>query len=94
MVGCAAAVFLKLAGVADACVIEPDPTYAKASTPVATGGCRDGLHPDGVNQNQGAESTLAWLHSLLRLLQVQQAAVTSGVVTDAAKRRLDQPPAA
>ena len=27
-----------------------------------TGGCRDGLHPDRVNRNQGAESTLAlWL---------------------------------
>jgi glycosyltransferase involved in cell wall biosynthesis len=26
----------------------------------ATGGCRDGLHPDRVNQNQGAESTLAF----------------------------------
>jgi glycosyltransferase involved in cell wall biosynthesis len=32
-----------------------------------TGGCRDGLHSDGLNQNQGAESTLAWLHSLMRL---------------------------
>ncbi|HVN55721.1 MAG TPA: glycosyltransferase [Anaerolineaceae bacterium] len=30
-----------------------------------TGGCRDGLHPDRVNQNQGAESTLAFLVSLL-----------------------------
>lgn len=40
MVGCAAAYFLKLAGVARICVIEPDPTYAKAATPVATGGCR------------------------------------------------------
>ena len=38
--GCAAAYFLKLAGVAQVCVIEPDPTYARASTPVATGGCR------------------------------------------------------
>ena len=38
--GCAAAYFLKLAGVARVCVIEPDPTYSKASTPVATGGCR------------------------------------------------------
>jgi glycosyltransferase involved in cell wall biosynthesis len=27
----------------------------------ATGGCRDGLHPDRVNRNQGAESTLAFL---------------------------------
>jgi hypothetical protein len=32
-----------------------------------TGGCRDGLHSDGVNQNQGAESTLAWLLSLAAL---------------------------
>jgi FAD-dependent oxidoreductase domain-containing protein 1 len=38
--GCAAAYFLELAGVAKVCVIEPDPTYAKAATPVATGGCR------------------------------------------------------
>jgi hypothetical protein len=33
----------------------------------STGGCRDGLHPKGVNENQGAESTLAWLMSLLTL---------------------------
>ncbi|MBU1935516.1 glycosyltransferase family 4 protein [Patescibacteria group bacterium] len=32
-----------------------------------TGGCRDGLHPDRVNENQGAESTLAFLHALLDL---------------------------
>jgi glycosyltransferase involved in cell wall biosynthesis len=32
-----------------------------------TGGCRDGLHSDEVNQNQGAESTLAWLLSLAAL---------------------------
>jgi FAD-dependent oxidoreductase domain-containing protein 1 len=38
--GCAAAYFLKLAGVPRICVIEPDPTYAKAATPLATGGCR------------------------------------------------------
>lgn len=30
-----------------------------------TGGCRDGLHPDRLNENQGAESTLAFLQSLL-----------------------------
>lgn len=29
-----------------------------------TGGCRDGLQPDRLNQNQGAESTLAYLLSL------------------------------
>jgi glycosyltransferase involved in cell wall biosynthesis len=32
-----------------------------------TGGCHDGLHPSGVNGNQGAESTLAWLLSLLAM---------------------------
>lgn len=30
-----------------------------------SGGCRDGLHPDRPNENQGAESTLAFLQSLL-----------------------------
>src|SRR4051812_7669164 len=40
VMGCAAAYFLKAAGVGKVCVIEPDPTYAKAATPVATGGCR------------------------------------------------------
>ncbi len=34
-----------------------------------TGGCCDGLHPDRVNSNQGAESTLAFLHSLLEMQQ-------------------------
>lgn len=33
----------------------------------ATGGCRDGLHPDRVNENQGAESTLAYLLALLEM---------------------------
>jgi len=39
-----------------------------------TGGCRDGLHADRVNENQGAESTLAWLMSLLLMhdLQMEQ----------------------
>lgn len=32
-----------------------------------TGGCRDGLHSDRPNQNLGAESTLAFLQSLLEL---------------------------
>jgi hypothetical protein len=33
----------------------------------ATGGCRDGLGPDGLNPNEGAESTLAYLQALLAL---------------------------
>ena len=32
-----------------------------------SGGCRDGLNADGINQNEGAESTLAWLLSLMTL---------------------------
>jgi FAD-dependent oxidoreductase domain-containing protein 1 len=40
VIGCAAAYFLALNGADQVCVIEPDPTYAKAASPVATGGCR------------------------------------------------------
>jgi hypothetical protein len=32
-----------------------------------TGGCRDGLMADGINQNEGAESSLAWLLSMITL---------------------------
>jgi glycosyltransferase involved in cell wall biosynthesis len=32
-----------------------------------TGGCRDGLHPERVNENQGAESSLSFLMSLLEM---------------------------
>jgi hypothetical protein len=35
----------------------------------STGGCRDGLHPDRANQNQGAESTLAFLLALQEMRQ-------------------------
>jgi len=34
---------------------------------VASGGCRDGIEPDGINQNMGAESTVVCLIALLRL---------------------------
>jgi glycosyltransferase involved in cell wall biosynthesis len=36
-----------------------------------SGGCRDGLHIDRVNQNQGAESTLAFLLSLAEMRRAQ-----------------------
>ncbi len=36
-----------------------------------TGGCCDGLTADGANHNQGAESTLAWLLSLLNLYSMR-----------------------
>jgi hypothetical protein len=43
-------------------------------TPVydfTTGGCRDGMHVDRVSGNQGAESTLAWLISLLLMRELR-----------------------
>jgi glycosyltransferase involved in cell wall biosynthesis len=36
-----------------------------------TGGCRDGLLEDRVNENQGAESTLAWLTSLAEMTALE-----------------------
>ena len=36
-----------------------------------TGGCRDGLHPDRANENQGAESTLSFLIALLEMRALQ-----------------------
>ena len=40
----------------------------------STGGCRDALHVDRVNQNHGAESTLAFLLSLAEMRIAQSAA--------------------
>ena len=37
-----------------------------------TGGCRDGLHPERANQNQGAESTLSFLMALLEMRSLQK----------------------
>jgi glycosyltransferase involved in cell wall biosynthesis len=37
-----------------------------------TGGCRDGLHADRVNENQGAESTLSYLMALVELRAVDR----------------------
>ncbi|MEE9157629.1 MAG: glycosyltransferase, partial [Gammaproteobacteria bacterium] len=37
----------------------------------ASGGCRDGLTRDGVNENQGAESTLSYLSSLLAIYNLR-----------------------
>jgi len=38
----------------------------------ATGGCRDGLHPDRANENQGAESTLSFLMALVEMKSIQE----------------------
>lgn len=35
-----------------------------------TGGCRDGLHPDRTNENQGAESSLSFLLSLVEMRSI------------------------
>jgi glycosyltransferase involved in cell wall biosynthesis len=35
-----------------------------------TGGCKDGLHSMGTNSNEGAESTLAWLISLITMYKL------------------------
>jgi hypothetical protein len=41
-----------------------------------TGGCRDGLHPDRANENQGAESTLSFLMALLEMRELEEADTT------------------
>jgi len=46
-----------------------------------TGGCRDGLHPDRINENQGAESTLSFLMALLEMREAK--------VTNARERHLE-----
>jgi hypothetical protein len=42
----------------------------------ATGGCRDGLHADSVNENQGAESTLSFLLALLEMRSTDRLSMT------------------
>ena len=52
-----------------------------------TGGCRDGLERDGVNENEGAESTIAAITALQQARRLQAAsrsAATSGAVSTAA----------
>jgi glycosyltransferase involved in cell wall biosynthesis len=41
-----------------------------------TGGCRDGLHPDRPNENQGAESSLAFLQAVLELRLAENTLLT------------------
>lgn len=45
-----------------------------------TGGCRDGLHSDRLNENQGAESTLAYLQSLLELRLTEQIQLSMDII--------------
>jgi hypothetical protein len=39
----------------------------------STGGCRDGLHADRANENQGAESTLSFLLALVEMRSAERA---------------------
>jgi len=52
-----------------------------------TGGCRDGLHADRVNENQGAESTVAWLMSLLLMHNLQMEQTLGVASTDMPSRQ-------
>ncbi|MGB2824978.1 MAG: glycosyltransferase family 4 protein [Phycisphaerae bacterium] len=56
-----------------------------------TGGCRDGLHADRVNENQGAESTLAWLMSLLLVQDLQMEQILDQRPADKATERGKRP---
>jgi glycosyltransferase involved in cell wall biosynthesis len=62
----------------------------------ATGGCRDGLTADGVNENQGAESTLYYLSSLLAIYNLRGLTASQNhiVESDADQRLTGQADAA
>jgi hypothetical protein len=49
----------------------------------STGGCRDGLHADRVNQNQGAESTLSFLMALVEMRAAGRAGAWSSNAAEA-----------
>ena len=62
----------------------------------ASAGCRDGLTRDGVNENQGAESTLSYLCSLLAIYNLRGLTVNHNhvVESDADERLPEQSDAA
>jgi len=47
-----------------------------------TGGCRDGLHPDRANENQGAESTLSFLMALVEMRSLPEFEPPESLPTD------------
>ena len=53
----------------------------------ASGGCRDGLQKDGVNENQGAESTLSYILSLLALYNLRGLTVKTKTATGTRRAR-------
>jgi glycosyltransferase involved in cell wall biosynthesis len=46
----------------------------------ASGGCRDGLHPDRVNENQGAESSLSFLTALAEMRRAETMELTESTL--------------
>ena len=56
-----------------------------------TGGCHDGLHADRVNENQGAESTLAFLLSLAEFYQLESSQTAIRRATEVANQARQQP---
>jgi glycosyltransferase involved in cell wall biosynthesis len=51
----------------------------------STGGCRDGLHADRANDNQGAESTLSFLLALLEMRSVDRTVAPKSNVREIAR---------
>ncbi|HXN23110.1 MAG TPA: glycosyltransferase family 4 protein [Candidatus Dormibacteraeota bacterium] len=47
-----------------------------------TGGCRDGLHPERVNENQGSESTLSFLMALLEMRKWEESILKESVLEE------------
>lgn len=56
-----------------------------------SGGCRDGLHEDGLNQNEGAESTLAFMQSLLDIRPYYSESALGAGSTTTGPRRIASP---
>ncbi len=53
----------------------------------ATGGCRDGLHADRLNENQGAESTLSFLMALVEIRAASQVTQSDRAGTPTSNQR-------
>src|SRR4029453_12190316 len=49
----------------------------------STGGCRDGLHADRANENQGAESTLSFLLALVDMHSTERVDVMKPLLVGA-----------
>ncbi len=57
----------------------------------STGGCADGLESEGVNSNQGAESTLAWIISLVSMNKVMKREVKEQNLTQLKPKKVLPP---